>query len=354
MSNSPQYLAGGIKNKRLPKSLLALLLTIFMLSSGIHYGFIVLGETFNYSAELKVIIPIIYWISVSVSLTLFSRKKIKDVYESPLQDLAVATSKVAGGDFSVKVEPMHTPTKYDCLDSVILDFNKMVEELAGVEMMKTDFISNVSHEFKTPIAVIQNNAEYLINTDLDNNQKECVEALYASAKSLSSLVTNILRLSKLENQSVLPSMEQYDVCAQLAGCAAEAEEANNNGDIVLEADMEDRAYIKADPALMEIVWNNLLSNAIKFTSLGVISIKQYSDEDNVYISVIDTGCGMSKDTIEHIFDKFYQGESSHSIIGNGLGLTLVKRVLSLHDFEILVKSTEGNGSEFKVIMPKAK
>lgn len=353
MSNNPQYLTGNIKNKRLPKSLVGVILFLLLIASGVHSGFITLGEVYHFPVIARILVPIFYWISISVVLTIYIRKRIKKTYEEPLKELAVATHKVATGDFSIRVDTIHSSDKYDYLDSVILDFNKMVEELSGIEVMKSDFISNVSHEFKTPIAVIQNNAEYLISTDLKDNQKECVEAVYTSVKRLTSLVSNILRLSKLENQSLLPSVKKYDVCAQLAQCAVDAEEIIENDYVVLEADMEDRAYIKADPSLMELVWNNLLSNALKFTSVGAVSIKQYSDEENIFISIIDTGCGMDKYTVEHIFDKFYQGDSSHSIAGNGLGLTLVKRVLSLHGFEILVKSTKGNGSEFKVIMPKA-
>lgn len=354
MSNNPQYLSGGIRNRKLPKGLFGLLLGFFLLSSGVHYGFIVLGETYNYNASLKVIIPVVYWVSISASMTLYIRKKIKETYEEPLQNLAAATSKVASGDFSVFVEPMHTPDKYDCLDSVILDFNRMVSELSGIETMKTDFISNVSHEFKTPIAVIQNNAEYLKSTDLSDIQKDCIEAMYLSSKSLSSLVTNVLKLSKLENQCILPTTESYDVCAQLAGCAAEFEGILEGNGVSLEAEMEDCAYINADPALMELVWNNLLSNATKFTESGSVTVKEHSDEDNVYVSVIDTGCGMDNETLNKIFDKFYQGDTSHGSVGNGLGLALVQRVLSLHSFAINVKSEKDIGSEFLITIPKTK
>lgn len=352
MSNNPQYLSGGIRNRKLPKGLFGILLGIFLLSSGVNYGFIVLGETYNYHAVVKVLIPLIYWISVSVSMTLFIRRMIRKTYEEPLQNLAAATSKVASGDFSVCVEPMHTPDKYGCLDAVILDFNQMVLELSGIETMKTDFISNVSHEFKTPIAVIQNNAEYLKSTNLTDTQRDCVSAMYLSAKSLSSLVTNVLKLSKLENQQILPTIENYDVCAQIADCATGFEAILEKHGVTLEAEIEDSAHINADPALMELVWNNLLSNAVKFTQSGSVTIKEYSDEANIYVSVTDTGCGMNSETLEKIFDKFFQGDSSHSTVGNGLGLSLVRRVLSLHGFKIEVRSEEGAGSEFTVIIPK--
>lgn len=146
----------------------------------------------------------------------------------------------------------------------------------------------------------------------------------------------------------------YDVCRQLCDCILQYESAWEKKEIEMEVEMEDRAEIYADQDLMELVWNNLLSNAVKFTELGgVITVRQLSDEQGVTISVSDTGCGMSKNTMKHIFDKFYQGDTSHSKEGNGLGMAMVKRVLELMDGEIQVLSEEKQGSTFIVILPMA-
>lgn len=146
----------------------------------------------------------------------------------------------------------------------------------------------------------------------------------------------------------------YDVCRQLCDCILQYESAWEKKEIEMEVEMEDRAEIYADQDLMELVWNNLLSNAVKFTELGgVITVRQLSDEQGVTISVSDTGCGMSKNTMKHIFDKFYQGDTSHSKEGNGLGMAMVKQVLELMDGEIQVLSEEKQGSTFIVTLPMA-
>lgn len=344
------YITMRIKDNKFPKSLLALQIFLCFITSGVHYGLIVLGDYYDLNVVYRVLIPVIYWILFSVFVTLYIRRLIKITYEIPLKNLSKATSKVARGDFSVVLEPVHSPDKYDYLDALALDFNRMVTELSGIETIKNDFIANVSHEFKTPIAIIQNNAEYLKNTALTDTQKECVDVALKSCHRLSSLVTNILKLSKLENQTIIPIFESYNVCEQLAECALEYENILEDNGVTIEAEMDDTALIYADKNLMAIVWTNILSNAAKFTSQGSIYIKQYSDNGKTYISIKDTGCGMKKDDIDRIFDKFYQIDSSHSTIGNGLGLALVKKILSLHGFNIKVESEINVGSTFTIII----
>lgn len=259
------------------------------------------------------------------------------------------------GDFSVYVPTIHTADKLDYLDVMIMDFNEMVEELGSIETLKTDFVSNVSHEMKTPIAIIKNYAQLLQTGQASEEQrKEYAKEIEDAASRLSSLISNILKLNKLENQRITPEIAVYDVCRQLCESIFLFEDAIEEKEINLEADIEDAAMIKADASLMELVWNNLLSNAVKFTDRGgSIIIRQTSDESHIRVSVSDTGCGITKESIRHIFDKFYQGDTSHSTEGNGLGLALVKRVLELMDGEIQITSEEGRGSTFLVMLPVA-
>ncbi|HJB33779.1 MAG TPA: HAMP domain-containing histidine kinase [Candidatus Blautia merdipullorum] len=343
-----------IKDSLFPISLFAIYLGVLLLMSGIHQGLVVLMNTLELNGFIQTLIPTIYWTAVAAGLTLFTRKKVKDTYEEPLHRLADATQQVAGGDFSVYVPTIHTADRLDYLDVMILDFNKMVEELGSVETLKTDFVSNVSHEMKTPIAVIKNYAELLqMKNASDGEKAEYARNIEEAAGHLSALISNILKLNKLENQRIDPEIESYDLCGQLEECILQYEELWDEKELELEVDMEEKAVIQADPSLMELVWNNLLSNAIKFTEQGgKVTVRQATEAEYVEVSVSDTGCGMSKESIRHIFDKFYQGDTSHSKEGNGLGLALVKRILVLMNGDIQVVSQEGKGSTFTVKLPR--
>ena len=344
-----------IKENLFPPSLFAIYLGILFLMSGVHTGLLVFMNRIHLSELSQTIIPMVYWGIVAVGLTLFTRQKMRSTYEEPMHKMAEAARKVSEGDFSVYVPTVHTADKLDYLDVMIMDFNKMVEELGSIETLKTDFVSNVSHEMKTPIAIIKNYAQLLQTGHVSEEQgKEYAKNIEQAAARLSSLIGNILKLNRLEHQRITPEVETYDVCRQLCESVFLFEDALEEKGIELEADIEDAAKIKADASLMELVWNNLLSNAVKFTDRGgSITIRQTSDESYVRVSVSDTGCGIAKECINHIFDKFYQGDTSHAMEGNGLGLALVKRVLELSDGEMQIISEEGKGSTFIVTLPVA-
>lgn len=344
-----------IKDSLFPLSLFAIYLGVLLLMSGLHVGLVVLMNKLEWNAIIQSVLPIIYWGIVAVGLTLFTRKKMRSTYEEPLHSLAKAAEKVSNGDFSVYVPTPHSADRLDYLDVMILDFNKMVEELGSVETLKTDFVSNVSHEMKTPISIIKNYAELLQKGGgTDQEKQEYARNIEEAVVRLSDLISNILRLNKLENQRIDPEIEDYDLCGQLEECILYYEELWDEKDLELDVVMEDRTVVQADRSLMELVWNNLLSNAIKFTEPGgKVSVCQSVSEEYAEVSVADTGCGMSKESIRHIFDKFYQGDTSHSKEGNGLGLALVQRILTLMNGEISVISEEGKGSTFTVRLPVA-
>lgn len=342
------------KDKSLfPPSIFLVFLIVLLIMSGIHTGLLTLMSELGWNDTIQIILPILYWSIIAACLTIFTRWRIQKTYDVPVQRLAEAAQQVAEGDFSIYVPTMHTAENKDYLDRLIDDFNKMVAELGSMETLKTDFFANVSHEFKTPLAGIQNNAMLLQRKNISEEERqECADAIVESTRRLSDLISNMLKLNKLEKQTIVPKAEPYDLCEQLCECVIQFDDLMEKKNIEFEADLEDQAVIAADQDLMELVWNNLLSNAVKFTPTGgSIVLRQHTDADGIKVSVSDTGCGMDENTQKKIFEKFYQGDTSHATEGNGLGLALVLRVLHLLDCQISVQSELGKGSVFTVHIP---
>lgn len=343
-----------VRDTHFPIGIFAAIYGILLLCSGIHTGIIQLFKVWNPGEVAKTAIPLLYWSAISLGVTAFTRRQMKNSYEMPMKMLAKATKEVAHGDFGVYVPTLHTPDHLDYLDVMIMDFNKMVEELGSIETLKTDFFSNVSHEIKTPIAVISNYAQLMkAEGNLTDMQMEQVDGILSASHKLTNLITNILKLNRLEKQNIQPDIEEYDLCEQLCQCALQFETKWEEKDIELEMDTEERVLVTADRSLLELVWNNLISNALKFTDLGGrIQIQEKSSEQEIQVSIIDNGCGMKKETAEHIFDKFYQGDTSHATEGNGLGLAMAKRSIQLCGGSISVESKEGMGTTFSVTLQK--
>lgn len=204
---------GKVKQSLFPVSLFGIYIGVLFLMSGIHTGLIVFMNSAGWNKAVMTVVSMCYWGMVAMGLTLFTRWKVKRTYEEPLYKMAEATRKVANGDFSVYVPTFHTMEKRDYLDVMILDFNKMVEELGSIETLKTDFVSNVSHEMKTPLSIIKNCAELLQRDALSEEQRrEYGEAIENTATRLSDLISNILKLNKLENQNSLCPLIHLPLC----------------------------------------------------------------------------------------------------------------------------------------------
>ena len=341
-----------IKKSRFPSSVFFIFLIILLLMSGVHTGLNVLTEKFEWNQLMQILVPVLYWAAVAGGLTLFTKRRIEKTYDIPMKQLAEATDKVAHGDFSVFVPTTHTIEKRDYLDVMIMDFNKMVKELGSIETLKTDFVSNVSHEIKTPLAIIKNYSTMLKKQDISAEMREeYINTIIGATDKLAALVSNVLKLNRLENQLIEVPPEPFDLCHQLCDCALQYESLWEKKQIQFNVEIEDRAMITADESMLELVWNNLLSNALKFTPPGgTITLCQSSDAHTITVSVSDTGCGMDETTMRHIFDKFYQGDTSHLGEGNGLGLALAQRVVERLDGTLSVKSEIEKGSVFTVTL----
>lgn len=311
------------------------------------------SDIIQHATFFQVAMFTLYWIVVTTVFFEFVIYQKHRAHDEPMRRLSEAAKHVAAGDFSVYVQPMHAPDKYNHIDVMFQDFNKMVQDLGSLETMKSDFIASVSHEIKTPLNTIQSYASALQDRKLPTRKRvEYTDTIMQASYKLSALVTNILKLNRLENQSTALNVQSFDLCRQLSESILSFEAEIERKNIKLRIHMDDCATITTDAGMLDIVWHNLLSNALKFTeSGGKIIVTQTSTDRYVTVSVTDTGYGMNDETRAHIFDKFYQGDVSHSSEGNGLGLSLTEKVIELLSGIITVNSELGEGSTFTVTLP---
>lgn len=270
--------------------------------------------------------------------------------DRPVNKIVKAAEQIRKGDFSVRIPPLRFVDDGSGFDVIAECFNQMAQELSGIETLRTDFIANVSHELKTPLAVIQNYGTMLQQPGLPEEKRlEYSRAVTEASRRLASLITNILKLNKLENQQIYPACAPYDLGEQLCECFLSFEREWEAKKLEIDTDVEEGIQTDTDAELLSLVWNNLFSNAVKFTEPGGrISLSLKSEGGYAVVRVADTGCGITPEAGRHIFEKFYQGDTSHAAQGNGLGLALVKRVIDIVGGDISVSSEVGRGSTFTV------
>lgn len=295
-------------------------------------------------------------ILLSLIFTIIDLVRRKFTIQRPVRRILDTTDRITKGDLKARIEPIHKEgSKANEFDVIIDSINTMAEELGSIDTLRNDFIANVSHEMKTPLAIIGNYATMLQDVDLEPEKRiKYAKELTEASKRLSELITNILKLNKLENQQIYPENETYNLGEQLCEALLGFEETWEKKHINIETDIEEDVYVEASRELLSIVWNNLMSNAIKFTEAeGTVKLVLKVEADNAIVQVSDTGCGISSEDGRQIFEKFYQGDTSHSVQGNGLGLALVKRIIDITGSDIAVESEVGRGSTFTVILKNA-
>lgn len=287
-------------------------------------------------------------ILLGLLFTVIDAVRRKLTVERPVKRIVAGAEKIMQGDFSVRIS-QSVPGDFT-FGEIIDCFNRMAGELQGVETLRTDFIANVSHEMKTPLAVLQNYGTLLQSPDISEVERlSYAKGVSDGAKRLSDMMTNILKLNRLENQQIYPKVEKFDLGEQLCECLLLFESTWESAEIEIDTDIAEEVTVEADRELLSLVWNNLFSNAFKFTpNGGMVTVHLTTENEYAVVQVQDTGCGMTPEIGAHIFEKFYQGDTSHAVQGNGLGLALVKRVVDILHAEISVESTVGVGSTFTV------
>jgi len=288
---------------------------------------------------------ILFSLVIGTTITVMVGRKIL----SPIADFSKAAKEIAKGNFDIYLNESHRVSE---ISDVAHHFNIMVQELRGIETLRNDFVVNVSHEFKTPIAAIEGYATLLQEDNLSKEEHdEYTGMIIDSARQLSTLSGNILKISKLENQEMLTGQTEYRLDEQLRQALLLLESFWTPKQLSLNIDLEEQRYYGNEELIMQ-VWLNVLGNAIKFTPEGgEISVSLRPDGPWIAAVISDTGIGMTPKVRKHIFEKFYQGDPARSDAGNGLGLPLVSRIISLSNGTIEVSSEPGRGTTFTIRLP---
>lgn len=266
----------------------------------------------------------------------------------PLSDLCDGIEQIARGDFSVRV----AVPKAKGLRRLSVSFNKMARDLSGIETLRSNFINDVSHEFKTPLTSIHGFAKLLQSPDITEAERiEYATIIADESKRLSHLSSDLLNLSKVENQTIVRDQAVFSLDEQLRQTVLMLEPSWSAKEQDMQVELDTVLYYGSED-LLRRVWTNLLANAIKFTPQGgSISVRLMDADDVVVVRIKDSGIGMDEEAMRHIFDKFYQADASHAGEGAGLGLALVQRIINLCEGEVTVKSEVGKGSNFSVKLP---
>ena len=271
----------------------------------------------------------------------------------PVNRIVSRMNRLASGDFSTRLEYGNPIAVHPSFRAMSDSFNKMAEELQNTEMLRSDFINNFSHEFKTPIVSIAGFAKLLRRGNLTEEQRdEYLQIIEEESMRLSYMATNVLNMTKVENQTILTDVKEYNLSEQIRACLLLLEPKWSK--LNLDLNVEFGEYtIQANEELLKQVWINLIENAVKFTpSGGTIDIRMAENGGRLQVDISNTGSEIPPDKIEKIWGKFYQADESHSSEGNGIGLAIVKKVIELHGGEVSVRS--GNGmTTFTVVLPIA-
>ena len=291
--------------------------------------------------------PDFLWLAaVSVVLGILTIIFLTRFLSAPISTLGGAVQKIAKGDFSIR---LRTDRGFKELRKINESFNTMAKELEATEILQTNFVSNVSHEFKTPITAIEGYATLLGDSEgTTPQQKEYIEKILLNTGRLSTLVGNILLLSKIDNQGIPTKKTRFRLDEQIRQSIVELEPKWSAKDTDFDVEMDEIVY-EGNEALLFHVWNNLIENAIKFGPVGgVIEITLHAEGNKIIFTIADEGDGIPDEAKNHIFDRFYQSEGSHKNEGNGLGLALVKQIIDTEGGAVSVSDGRRRGAFFTV------
>lgn len=324
--------------------LLLAVCTVLVLA-GVDEGFLYHDGQVKLGGALAFVYTVCILIAVSMVVM------IRMVFIHPLQRNIEAMKKLANGDFTVRVN--HAEHGYVPREMVEFEqsFNKAAEELGGTEILRKDFINNFSHEFKTPIVSISGFADLLLDEEVTpEEQREYLQIIRDESRRLAQLSSSVLLLNRIEAQTILTDCTDFSLDEQLRQCILVTRQKWRDKPLQFEATLAPCTYHGSE-ALVKEIWLNLLDNAAKFSpENGTISVTLHCEQGSSVVAVTDHGCGMDAETCRHIFEQFYQGDTSHRTQGNGLGLAMAQKIAALHGGAVTVDSRPGSGSCFTVVL----
>ena len=334
--------------KRFLYNLISYIVFLITVTVVVSIGILIFSKVKDFETSILAIFVLLYILFTALIFFIIDYIRRNIIIQKPLNDILDATNLISKGEFDIKLKPRHNYNNYDELDKIMININKMAIGLRNDEILKKDFISNFSHEIKTPIAIMNGYINLLKRNEMSKEERdEYIDKLYNSSINLSNLISNILKLNKLENSEI--EFNDVNLSNVLENVIISYDELINNKKINLDIDMDDRLIKYTNESFIQLIFSNLISNAIKFSKYeGIVEIKLKNKNDYIEFMVKDNGIGMSKDTIIHIFNRFYQGDTSHKTEGNGLGLSMVKKAIDRLGYKISIESEEEKGSTFIV------
>lgn len=295
----------------------------------------------------NIVLPTIIWALASLAVGIVTAALVSHIPLRPLQQLMEGLNRLSQGDYSARLGTYHTAMGRKLSES----FNSLATELANTEMLRTDFVNNFSHEFKTPIVSILGFAKLLKRADLPpEKREEYLNIILDEGKRLTDMADNVLNLAKIEKQSILTEIEEFNVSEQIRTCMLLLEKKWEQKKLEIQFD-EYEYHCTGNQELLKQVWINLLDNAIKFAPEGsLVTVSIVSGPDTIAVSFASAGEAIGEETRKRIFEKFYQGDTSHATEGTGLGLAIVKKIIELHKGTVAVEYLDGC-NVFTVTLP---
>lgn len=324
------------------------LVTSFILT----FAFTLIANFFHWNFSANLLLYALIILGVSAAITIISFRIFSSRLMSSEQAIKRLLREIAHGNFDVQLP--HTNIRY--LDDSITDINTVLAELKSVKIMRNNFISDFSHELKTPMVTISGFAELLLGDCTDEERKEYADIIFEESKRLTKLSGNILLLNKINGKTVEQDMTTFDLNEEVSRCVCEQSRKAIEKNVELHYDGNGKSIpFFGDKDLLKQVWINLLNNSVKYTpSGGHVNIFVAEAEREIQVRVSDDGIGMDEETVKHAFDQFFQADASHASEGNGLGLSIAHRIVQLYNGKIEITSAPGQGSTFTVTLPVSK